>query len=356
VGYEQDISTQLLAVRCCFCSKPLRDPTSIERGYGPDCDENYMGGFGEAAVWARMQSAFSPTEAAEAIRSAPTIEPTSWVQPSTVAERGELLEDGTKAKGGEILSGSPLRPGSLRAYWERIGGSSDSSRARWLTDPSVRHEMVSKGIWYASRAVTFGFAEHIVSAEKADPRFLVVASVQRFARAVGLDGAASRMANFYAARVLRVVKKQLKEREKLQRDAILFETVHPEHPMDVWNPVTRRAERQIAGTLYMRVNAPYSEEFNRLARENRSLFATWEKDPPYFWRYFRTEDLRHVVNILQECFADRPALHRRMETAAERSRKARLVQVVDSFTGEVRLFERAQAQRLVANARYEVVS
>lgn len=37
MGYEQAPSTKLLAVRCCYCGRPLRDADSVECGMGPVC-------------------------------------------------------------------------------------------------------------------------------------------------------------------------------------------------------------------------------------------------------------------------------------------------------------------------------
>jgi hypothetical protein len=40
-GYEALASTQMLAVNCAVCARPLLDATSIERGIGPDCARKY---------------------------------------------------------------------------------------------------------------------------------------------------------------------------------------------------------------------------------------------------------------------------------------------------------------------------
>lgn len=338
MGYETDISTVLLQVSCTFCGKPLRVPESLERGYGPDCDQNYMSGAGAAMVEARMERGFDEAEAALALQSAPTIVPTNWVNPLAIAKRGQKIEtpDGiVKAKGGEILKSTPLKPGSLREYWTKKGGSADDPRAPWRTNVDVRHAMVSYGIWYASRAVTFGFDGNDSTAQKVDPRFEVVASVQRFARAVGLTAAADRMANFYAARVMKMVKATISSSGK---NAIVFESHVPPSHQPFRSPI---------GRDHVRVHAPYSEQYNRLVRENREVFVAFEKDPPYFWRYFRAEDLRKVINILQECFGDRPALTRKMRTREERLQRERMTRIIDAWTGEVRLFPSHIARRLL---------
>lgn len=41
MSYENALSTQLLALYCCCCSRPLRDPESIQIGIGPICREKY---------------------------------------------------------------------------------------------------------------------------------------------------------------------------------------------------------------------------------------------------------------------------------------------------------------------------
>lgn len=345
MGYETDISTELLQVKCVFCGKPLRVPESLERGYGPDCDENYMGGMGAGMVAAQMDALFDEQEAAAALRSAPTVVPEHWIEPTKVAEKGQRIEtpDGiVEAKGGEVLQSRPLRPGSLREYWEKKGGSSDDPQARWRKDPSVRAQMVSYGIWYASRAVTLGFEGSESTSQKVDPRFAVVASVQRFARAVGLHKGADRIANFYAARVMKMVKARAVRVERELRDAIIFETdVPPDHR-------TFARARQGVGPGAIRVHAPFSDQYNRLARENKDVFFAFEKDAPYFWRYFRQDDLRKVVNILQSCFGDRPSLTRRMRSFEERSKLSNYKRIVDTWTGEVRLFPPNVARRLLS--------
>jgi hypothetical protein len=352
VGYESDISTELLCISCAFCGKALRRPDSVERGYGPDCDENFMMGMGAGGVVDQMASTFDEAEAEAAIASAPDIEPTQWVEPTRIARKGQELDPGdgcaephehdsdcgfghaaarVKAKGGEVLESRPLRPGSLRHYWRSKGDA-------WRTSIEARQAMVSYGIWYASRAVTFGFDGDQVMNEKADPRFLVVAAVQRFARAVGLFRAADAMANFYAARVVKVVKAKLKEQDSAERDAIIFETgVPPQH----------RPYRDPIGPGMLRVHAPFSDQFNRLVRENKRVFPAFEKDGYYFWRYFHESNLREVVNICQAVFGDRMALTRPMQTSEVRAARSRLVRVIDSWTGEVRLFPKAIADRLV---------
>lgn len=348
-GYESDVSTVLLQVSCAFCGKPLRDPISVERGWGPDCDDNYMGGAGEGDVIAQMQSLFDPREAAEAIRQAPNVRPTTWVEPLQTAKKGQLLEDGTKAKGGEILTSRPLAVSGFHDYLVARGGSPDDPRAPWQLDLEVRRKLVSNAMWYASRAVTFGFEQSEVSAEKVDPRFMVVASAQRLARAFGLTGAADRMANFYGARIVRVVKARLKQFAAGEREAIIFETHVPA------GHYTFPGARRGVGPGMVRVHTPYSDQFNRLARENKALFVAFEKDPPYFWRYFHEGRLRDVINILQSCFGDRASLTRPMQAPAERVRRRHMRRIVDSWTGEVRLFDHLVAGRLLTSDRYKEV-
>jgi hypothetical protein len=382
VGYETDVSTRLLRFDCAICGRPLRRPESLERGWGPICDKKHMGGAGSERVWEQMHRDFDVKEATAALQDAPTVKPTRWIEPvinprSGVPEierlfkRGEELPNGEKAKGGEILTkAEPLRVPGLKGYWKKIGGPIKSGA--WRTDPEVRRLMVSRGIWYASRAVTFGYEEHVVSAQKVDPRWSVVAAVQRFARAVGLPSVADRMTEFYGAKVLKVFKaetfKKTKKGEPLQRrevfvkSAIVVETVDPSH----------EHSRGRAGPGMLRIHTPYSEEWNRLVGENRDVFVGYEKDiirerrshemgdPAYFWRYFRHDDLLKVINLVQAAFGERPGIMRKMMTRAERDRfeseRRGKTMVVDLYTQTARWFDAATAAALVHSPRYEVIS
>ena len=40
-GYEDAVSTKLLATHCCMCNRPLRDARSVELGIGPICEEKF---------------------------------------------------------------------------------------------------------------------------------------------------------------------------------------------------------------------------------------------------------------------------------------------------------------------------
>lgn len=362
MGYESDIATTMLNLGCCFCNTPLRVPESIQRGYGPECDNKYMAGEGLAAVMRRMESMFDPKEAAEAIRSAPDVVPVGWIEPTKVAKKGDLIEvpneNGepvrVQAGGGEILDGRPINPGSLREYFTKHGGDPDDPTAPWRTDAEVRRQLVSYGIWYASRAARWGFQGSQTTANKVDARFLVISAVQRFARAVGLPAVADQMANFWAARVVVSAKevsravlgeraREMEEREELLKRAIIFETdVPPAHPL----------YRRTAGPGMMRIHAPFNEEYNRLARENRDVFVAWEKEGPYFFRYFHQKHLRKVINLCQSAFGDAvPSLTRpfrgKAEVEAQLARERNKVAIVDSWTGEVRLFDRQTATRLL---------
>lgn len=43
MGYEQAVSTIMLATHCVCCGRPLRDPESVTRGMGPECSrEGYL--------------------------------------------------------------------------------------------------------------------------------------------------------------------------------------------------------------------------------------------------------------------------------------------------------------------------
>ena len=40
-GYEAEGGTAMLATNCLICSRPLRDPASLERGVGPICAQRH---------------------------------------------------------------------------------------------------------------------------------------------------------------------------------------------------------------------------------------------------------------------------------------------------------------------------
>ena len=365
-GYETDISTQLLRFPCGICGKPLRDPVSLERGWGPTCDDKYMGGAGGATVWARMESDFDEREAADALLSAPDIEPTRWMEPTGKISRrfkkGEALPNGETALGGEIeVPTKPLRPGSLKGYWSKKGGRGDDPHAAWREDVELRRTMVSNGIWYASRAVTYGFDQGTVTALKVDPRWLVLASVQRFARAVGLPGAADRMINFYGAKVVNIFK--LSKAASKGSQVLVFETVPEDHVLLIWNPQTRRKEQKAVGPGVLRIHTPYSrdasQEWNRIAKANREIFFSFEKDEPYWWRYFRRGDLREVVNMASSAFGDKLSITRPMVDKKERQAMDRKTSgmdlVVDLMTGEARYVTKSASRTLSRSDRYRVV-
>lgn len=344
-GYEDDISTQLISMGCSICGRPLRDPNSIERGWGPDCDANYMFGTGTDRVSAQVEHLFDEEAAAEAIRSAPTVVPTRFVEPVRVAAKGDVATDGTVLKGGEILESRQLNIPGLREYWERKGGGADDPRAKWRHSPEVRREMVSNGVWYASRAVTFGYDEDVISAEKVDPKWLVLAAVQRFARAVGMPTVADRMTNFYGAKMRKFTEVRLKAADK--RDTIIFE-----HSV----PASHVTFRSAVGPGVSRLHAPYNVQWNELVRSNRETFFAFEKDPPYFWRYYRDGDVRRVVNMVQECFGDALSITRPAELAGDRMAKQRRRQnqapIVDVWTGEVRWIPKSLLPNFADSARF----
>ena len=147
MGYETDVSTQLLRVECALCGTPVRRPESLERGWGAECDKK-MGGAGSARVWAQMEHDFDLREATEALMDAPTLKPTRWMEavinPRTgapeierVFKKDDELPDGSRAQGGEVLTkAEPLNVPGLKAYWKKIGGP--IKNGTWRTDPEVR--------------------------------------------------------------------------------------------------------------------------------------------------------------------------------------------------------------------------
>lgn len=351
-GYETDISTRLLEVSCAICGRPLRAPISIERGIGPECDEKiYFGGATEAAT-ERALSLFDESLAQETIESAPNIAPERWGTPIRVASAGEELPDGQVAKGGEVLEWQPIEVPGLRDYLRE-----KDPREDWRTDVHARFNLISKALWYASRAVTFGFGQQVVSAAKVDPAHEVVATCQRLARAFGLESCAYSMTHFYSARMLTLVKARLeddlqraKELQEARSKAIIFERV----PATYW-PLGARRE---VGPDTMRLHAPYNVTYNEKVRELRGVFFTFEKDPPYFWRFFHTKDMTQVVNLLSAVFGDRKCVVRDMVTASQRKTevsKRSMVLIADVQTGEVRHFSPEDAARFKGSKRFRKV-
>jgi hypothetical protein len=382
-GYEADISTQFLAIGCAICGTILRDPMSLERGWGPICDDYYMGGSGTSRVDAKMLTDFDEAEAEAAIAEAPNAKPETWMEPSKIQKvykKGDTLPDGTFVEKGWVVEtkAKQLKVPGLRDYWERKGGNATDPDAAWRTDPETRRLMVSNGIWYASRAAYSGYPQHVVSADKVDPRWVVIAAVQRFARAVGLSAAADRMTNFYTVKVkkdreeaikaakreAKAKKKSVQERARIGAKAvvsansklsvIVFEQVPT--GVQIGNPGYKTSAPE--GTF--RVSGPSNDAFNRAAKENRDIFFTYERDWPYFWRYFNHKHLRQVINIVQGVYDDTPSVFRSMMTAKERDealdRFKNQALVLDTDTGESRWFPKDVAKKLTKHYRYQKLS
>lgn len=347
-----DISTQLMNVSCAICGRPLRVPISIERGIGPECDNKVFGGGATETAAARAAALFDEKLAEETIESAPNVPPPEWGDPVRVASEGETLPDGSVATGGEVLEWRPIRVPGLRDYLK-----SKDPREEWRTDLQARLNLMSKALWYASRAVTFGFGQQEVSALKVDPAHEVVASCQRLARAFGLESCAYSMTHFYSARMLTLVKARLEddlklaaEIQKARAEAIIFERV----PASYWPS----GARQAVGPGVMRLHAPYNPLYNDKARELRKVFFAFEKDPPYFWRFFNTTHMAQVVNLLSAVFGDRKVISRDMITASQRKAevsKKNMVLIADVETGEVRYFSPDTAARFKGSKRFRRV-
>jgi hypothetical protein len=168
------------------------------------------------------------------------------------------------------------------------------------------------------------------------------------------------MINFYGAKVVKVVK--LTKQAAVGNAVIVFEEVPDDYQLLMWNPHTRRKERTAVGPGVVRVHTPFitgSQEWNRLTKENKEIFFAWEKDDPYWWRYFWTKDLRQVINIAQGVFGDRLSITRPMIPKREREefarKTARMDLVVDLQTGESRYVDKINARKLNRSERYEVV-
>jgi len=175
-GWENAISTKTLATHCVFCGRALRDPISVDRGYGPECAEKH---------WM------------------PHSVPTS-VDPAGI-ERAMAMA-----------------PAVLREAWERIGGAADESDAAWRVSPETRRQMLSIGLHYGALAVSFGPAEASVVRGKVDSAKQCIAAVQGFAQAAGYAAAAERMREKYI--------------EKLEGNLIVFRRSKREGYMGVHTP------------------------------------------------------------------------------------------------------------------------
>jgi hypothetical protein len=347
-SYKEDIATSLMGVFCAICGQELRVPMSVERGIGPECDNKVFGGGATESAAARAMALFDEKLAAETIEGAPNVPPPEWGDPIRVASEGDELPDGTIAKEGEVLEWRPIRMPGLRDYLR-----SKDPREEWRTDLQARLNLISKALWYASRAVTFGFGQQQVSAQKVDPAHEVVATCQRLARAFGLESCAYSMTHFYSARMLTLVQERVKDDLELQKaraEAIIFERV----PATYWPSGTRKE----VGPGAMRVHAPYNTKYTEKARSLRSVFFAFENDDPYFWRYFRVKDMASVVNVLSAVYGDRKCVSRDMVTASQRktetSRK-NLVLIADVETGEVRYFPPDVAAKFKGSKRFRKV-
>jgi len=351
-SYATGLSTQLMEVSCAICGRPLRVPLSVERGIGPECDAKVYGGGAGIDAMHRVDKLFDEKLAEETIESAPNIPPEEWGDPVKIAREGETLPTGEVAKGGEVLEWKPIRVPGLKDYLR-----SKDPREEWRTDVQARLNLISKALWYASRAVTFGFGQQVVVAQKVDPTHEVVATCQRLARAFGLESCAYSMTHFYSARMLTLVKARLEddlaresEIQKARAEAIIFERV----PATYWPS----GARQEVGPGVMRVHAPYNTTYNEKARSLRGVFFTFEKEAPYFWRYFRTKDMTAVVNLLSAAYGDRKCISRDMVTASQRktemTQRVRVL-IADVETGEVRYFSPDVAAKFKGSKRFRRV-
>lgn len=175
-GWETAVSTRLLATHCVFCARPLRDPASIERGYGPECAE-------KRGLMTDAPESLDPEMAEQAMKMAP--EP-------------------------------------LRSAWERVGGKADDPDAEWRDNSEIRRQMLSLGLHYGALAVSFGPTEVSVVVGKVDSAKLCIAAVQRFAQASGYYAAAEQMREKYI--------------EKLEGNLIIFRRSKREGYLGVHTP------------------------------------------------------------------------------------------------------------------------
>lgn len=154
-GWENALSTKLLATHCVFCGRPLRDPQSVERGWGPECGEKF---------W--MPESLPTALNVEAARTA-----------------------------------MRMAPDKLRARWAEVGGGADDADADWLSEPDTRRKMLSIGLEYGAYAVSFGADAVSTVAAKVDSAKQCIAAVQHFAAACGYDKCSQRLKDKYVERL-----------------------------------------------------------------------------------------------------------------------------------------------------------
>jgi hypothetical protein len=239
-GWETAISTQLLASHCVFCHHPLRDPISVERGYGPECAEKHW-------MPDSVPDYLDVAIAEKAMRMAPKV----------------LLE-----------------------AWERTGGKVDDPDAAWRESAETRRQMLSLGLHYGALAVSFGASEQSVVRRKVDSAKQCVAAVQQFALAAGYAKCATRLVDKYMAQLEEAASSGGKALEKM----IVFRRSSRPGILGVHTPfigsVQWRAWCSENRSLFQ--HAEYKDE---------------GKARLYF-RYFAEEKLGFIVNALAGIFGD----------------------------------------------------
>jgi hypothetical protein len=157
-GYEQALSTKLLATHCIFCGRPLRDPQSVQRGYGPDCAEKYAQDF------------------------------THGYPPTDIDVAG-------------TIAALEMAPDPLKSRWRQMGGSTEDLSAPWMTDPEIRREMLSVGLHYGAMAVSYGSDQLKTVRERVDAAMLTIVALQHFADAVGYGVVAQKIRDRFLTRL-----------------------------------------------------------------------------------------------------------------------------------------------------------
>lgn len=239
-GWETAVSTQLLASNCVFCHRPLRDPESVERGYGPECAEKYWMPRG-------LPESVDQEQAEKAMRMAPKV----------------LLE-----------------------RWEAEGGKAGDPDAEWRHDAGVRHKMLSLGLHYGALAVSFGASETSVVARKVDSAKQCIAAVQQFALAAGYAACATRLVDKYMAQLEEAAKSKGKALEKM----IVFRRSSRPGILGVHTPFIGSVQWRswCAGQRDLFVHAEYRQE----------------GDAKLYFRYFDEKKLGFVANALSGIFGD----------------------------------------------------
>ena len=161
-----------------------------------------------------------------------------------------------------------VAPGSMRTALTKVAPVS-----HW-DDADVRQKLVNVATFHAALAVSYGGNTKLTNENGIDTSKLVIAAFQALAMGAGYSKLATRLIATFASR-------------GQAADA----------PADI------RIHYASDNRKMMKLAAPYSETFNAAARKS-GLFGRFEKVGRDFWRFFKTDDLAKVLNLLQSAFGD----------------------------------------------------